>query len=204
MASGLLDVVNSVIGKVGDIPYSWTDLQEESRSRKGNLFQLVRMWNDQITRSKNGSGYSFEAPACFIELRNMDNDLFLSGVSYSEPVFRFHIVDLELDAGNDTDMDQNLTVIGYRDAVKQAIAGFQPPQCSTLFAINEEMDYTHDDVYHYILDMKCGFTDTKGSVLDPDQTVIIFKEAPTNGEVNIGFGDAPSGVDPLTLEITPT
>lgn len=203
MASGLLDVVNSVIGAAAGIPYTWDELQLADRSRKDKLFQLVRMWNDQINRSKNGSGYSFEAPACFIEIRDMSNTMLLDGVSLAEYVFRFHIVAEELDAGDDTNMDQNLSVIGYRDAVKQTIVGFQPPQCSTLFTINEEQDYAHDDVYHYILDFKCSFTDTKGSNLDPDQTKVIRKDNIPQ-EINLGFGNPPVGVDPLILEITPS
>lgn len=201
--SGLTNVVNVVLTQIANVPFDWSNVQAAEKSRPTVAFQKVLMWNDQVTRALAGTGYSFESPACFLELRSMENTMFGSGVSYAEYIWRFHIVHMELDAGDEVGMDQNLNVISFRDAVKQALAGFQPPQCSTLFTVNEEQDYTHTDVYHYILDMKSGFIDTKGSPLDPDQTTVIFKTPPTNAEIDLGFGAAPAGVDPLTLEITP-
>jgi hypothetical protein len=202
--SGLTNAVNAVLTQIANVPFDWSTVPFSEKSYPNVVFQKVLMWNDQVNRSKEGKGYDFECPACFLELRNMKNDMFASGVSYSEYVWRFHIVDKEFDAGDEVGMDQNLTVIGFRDAVKQALAGFQPPQCTTLFAVNEEQDHTHTDIYHYILDLQSGFTDTKGSVLDPDQTTVIFKTPPTNAEIDLGFGDPPAGVDSLTLEIEPS
>jgi hypothetical protein len=203
MTSCLLDTVNAVIGAVGAIPYEWEDDALTDRNRKDNLFQLVSMWNDQVAREASGKNYSFAKPACFIELRNMGNDLLGSGISMHEPIFRLHIVDRMLDAGDEAGLDENLNVIHYRDAAKQAIAGFQPPNCSTLFTVNEEQDSQHDSVYHYILDFKCCFIDTKGTGLDPDQTTYIESTPPTNLELDSGFVDPGSSTptDPLTSYI---
>src|SRR6185503_7470398 len=162
--SGLKNAVNAVLTQIANVPFDWSAVLASEKSRPTVVFQKVLMWNDQVNRSKDGTGYTFECPACFLELRSMESDLFGSGVSYSDYIWRFHIVDMQLDAGDEVGMDQNLDVIGFRDAVKQALIGFQPLQCSTFFAVNEEQDYKHTDVYHYILDFKSGFTDTKGSV----------------------------------------
>ena len=179
MTSCLADAINSMLTAIGEIPYSWGSAATD-RSRPTKLFQLVRMWNDQVSRELNGTGYTFEKPACFLEIGNRENEMFLQGVNTANYVWRFHIIDAELDAGDEVNMDQNLTVIHFRDAVKQALCGFQPPNCSTLFPVNEEADYQHTDLYHYILDLKSLFTDTKGSPLDPDQTTVTFYTPPPN------------------------
>lgn len=198
MASGLTDAVNSVISAVGNIPYDWAS-QSIVHSRPNNMFQLVRLWNDQVRREKSGKGYVFEKPACFIELRNMANTSFLENTTMAEYIIRLHIVDMQLDNASGG-MDQNLQIITYRDGTKQAIAGFTPTNCSTLFTVDENQDTEHTDVYHYTLDFKTCFIDTKGSALDPDQSQFIEKDPPTNAELNIQFNtEAPI----LTLEITP-
>lgn len=200
--SGILDMVNSVLTALGDIPYNWGNLAIV-HSRPNNLFQLVAMWNDQVTRERTGGGYTFEKPACFLQLIPEKTETLLSNVSFQTYCLRLHIVDMELDSA-DGKLDQNLNVFTYRDLVKNYLVGFTPANSSTLFYTDERQDYTHDDVYHYQLDLKCGFTDLKGSVLDPDQPKVIYKDPPTDGELNIGFGNPPSGTDPQTLEITPT
>lgn len=183
MASGLKTAINDVLAGVRAIPYDW-DAASIQRSNPTLLFQCVRIWNDQVSREAKGGdngvmGYTFEKPACFVELINMGNSMLLDGVSTADYTWRFHIVDYELDDANGN-FDQNLNVITYRDMVKQAMAGFQPSQCSTLFPIDEAQDTTHTEVYHYTLDLRCLFQDTKGTGLDPDQTRYITKEPPTN------------------------
>jgi len=212
--SGLKTVAEDVLTAAANIPFDWTQVRDAEKSRPTVLFQSVHMWNDQINREKSGSGYSFEKPACFLQLMQMGNEMFASGVNCANYIFRFHIVDMRLNADGETSqdntgkyiptLDDNLDVITFRDAAKQALAGYQPPQCSTLFPVDENQDEAHDDVYHYTLDLKALFTDTKGSYLDPDQTTVEYVAPPTDGEINIGFGDAPAGTDPLTIEIEPT
>ena len=202
MASGLLDMVNSVLQQVGNIPFDWSTVAEATKSRPNNLFQLVRMWNNQVARQAQGTGYTFEAPACFLEIVNEDTSQFLDNVTFTDFQLKFHIVDMQLDAGDNEGMDQNLSVYGFRDFVKQYMVGFTPANCSTLFYIDEKRDYDHTDVYHYVVDCKCGFTDIKGSILDPDQTRVIYTTPPTALELTTGFSESgETPVDPLTSYI---
>jgi hypothetical protein len=177
--SAIVDTLNDILTAVGDIPYNWGQLSI-THSRPTKLFQLVAIWNDQVSREKTGEGYTFEKPACFVEMITESAESFIDGSSYDQKTFRFHIVDMELDAANGT-MDQNLNVFGYRDKVKQTMLGYTPVNCSTLFYTDEKQDYQHSDIYHYTVDTRGGFLDTQV------EHGIMYKEPPTNLELITGF-----------------
>lgn len=211
MASGLLDAINSVLHAAGAIPFDWGAVEGAEKSRPTKLFQLVAIWNDQVNREKNAAseekgGYIFEKPACFLEMIAEENETFLASVSWNNYKWRMHIIGEQLDAGDELGMDQNLTIFIGRDMVKQAFVGFAPPNCSAMFQCDEHQDFDHTQVYHYVLDFKSGFADTKGSYLDEDQTEYIYKDPNTNAELVIGFSDpiTEPPADPLKLEIIPT
>lgn len=215
MTSGITNVINDVLTKLRAIPYRWSSqgvvYGGPDKSRPNHLFQLVRVWNDQVKREANAGsegkgGYTFEKPACFVEMIPSESMQLTQNVTVTDYIFRLHIVDGQLDAGNEEDMDQNLTVMTYRDIANVYMVATNAPNCSTFFACDEKQDFDHGEVYHYIVDLKCCFTDTKGSALDPDQVQYIFKEPDTDAELVVGFQspitDTPL-TDPLTLEITP-
>lgn len=194
MASGLLLAVNSILGQIGEIPFAWNTVDGAEKSRPTYLFQLVRMWNNQVNRSKDGSGYAFEAPACFVEMLPEQALQMAENVTVTDMCWRLHIVDVELNTVDEDNMDQNLSVIRCRDLVKQYMVGFQPEQCSTMFCENERQDFDHSDMYHYTVDMKCCFRDTKGSIEDPDQTKVIYSTPPTGLELDLSFTTDPEDV----------
>ena len=200
--SCILDAVNSILTQIGSIPFEWSAVPGAEKSRPTLLFQLVRMWNNQIKRAEDGLGYSFEKPACFIELRQGETEQLLDNVTITDLTWRLHIVDFELDAGDETNMDQNLTVFAFRDLVVQYMNEFTPTNCSTTFKVAEEQDYDHTELYHYTVDMKCLLTDTKGSWLDPDQVQVEFTGPNTNAEVDLSFTD--NDTPYLDLEVIPT
>ena len=207
--SCLKDAITSILTQMGTIPFDWSTVQGSEKSKPTKLFQLVRIWNDQVRREADGkqmdgvSGYVFEKPACFLEMVPEASMHFTDNVTFTDICWKMHIVDYELDAGDDENMDQNLNVFGHRDLLVQYMAAFAPTNCSTMFKTDERQDYEHTGVYHYIVDMKSGLTDTKASVLDPDQVRVIYKQPPTNLELNTGFtsGDTPP-VDPHTSYIS--
>lgn len=185
--SGILNMVNSTLAAMGNIPLDWSVIDGAEKSRPTLLFQLVRMWNDQIKQEKSGNGYLFEKPAAFLQLLPGTSSQVGDNISMTDYIFRVHVVDMQLDAGDGLGMDQNLAVYSYRDLVVQAIAGFQPVNCSTLFIVDEQPDYEHDNVFHYTIDFKGNFTDTKGSDQDPDQTKYIYKAPDTEAEITAEF-----------------
>ncbi len=208
MASCLTDAMNSVLTQARVIPFVWSAVPGAEKSKPTKLFQHVAKWNNQVAREQDGkqdegvSGYLFEKPACFVEWLPEPAQQFLDNVTYRDCTWRLHIVDYQLDAGDDETMDQNMQVDQYRDLAVQYMTGFQPENCSTMFQVDEKPDYDHTGIYHYTVDMKTGFTDTKGSILDPNQVRVIYKQPPTNLELISGFseGDEPP-VDPHTSYI---
>lgn len=125
------------------------------------------VWNNQLDRLLTGEGVSFETPAIFVELIYEPSKLLGVAVTQSGVIWRVHIVYTQLDAGDGT-LDQNLDVFDTRDSIKVALSRYQPGNCTPLRFVGGELDYNHNNVYHYVMDFGCTIIDTKGSPLDPD------------------------------------
>lgn len=192
MASPITAAITTTLTAIKAIPYSWAAVTGAEKVNPTLLFQKVLMWNDQVKRAKEGKGYLFQSPACFLEYVPENTTQLLENVTLTDVCWKLHIVDMRLNELDETNLDQNLEVLKYRDLVKQYMVGFQPDNCSTLYFKDERQDYEHSDVYHYIVDLKSCFTDDKGGILDPDQVRYVFKEPPTNLELNTEFDDSVS------------
>lgn len=202
MASPITAAISTTLTEVKAIPYVWADVTGAEKVAPTLLFQKVLVWNDQVKRMKEGKGYFFSSPACFVEFVPEATTQLLENVTMTEVCWRFHIVDMRLNELDETGMDENLEVFKYRDLVKQYMVGFQPDNCSTMYFKDERQDYEHTDVYHYIVECRTCFTDDKGSILDPDQVRYIFKSPPTNLEMITEFDDGINPpVDPVTSYI---
>lgn len=132
-------------------------------------FSFIAVWNDHVNRLIDGSGYTYACPAAFLELETLEVYNLNAGITHTDYIIRIHIVHQELDAADGT-LDQNLNVFDYRDAVKVALTGLKPENFTNLMWYNEFQDYEHSNLYHYIVEFKGGFIDTKGSPYDPDST----------------------------------
>ena len=195
MVSSILDAINSLKAQILAIDWDWSTIPDAQRNRADKLFQKVLVFNDQISRMNNNKGYLVNTPALFIEMEIQSTDELTMGVTYSQVCWKFHLVHRQLDAGNDIDMDENLLVYEYRDALRTALMEFQPESCSTLAYEGEQQDYDHGNLYHYVINYKCGFKDIKGSVYDPDQKKYIYTTPPTNLELQTGFWDGETPPD---------
>ena len=127
------------------------------------------VWNNQLDLILTGEGVSFDMPAIFPELIFNPSILLGTGISQSSVLWRLHILHQQLDAGDGT-LDQNLDIDDLRDLVKVTFTRYQPKNCTPLAYVGDEPDYSHNNVYHHIIDFTCTFIDTKGSPLDPDST----------------------------------
>lgn len=156
MASALKTAISEIIVK----------LQSVQSGSNGPLFQLVAVHNNQIERGFTGEGYNFPMPACFIEYKPEKNETYGMGVTWCNMHWKIHIAHQQLDAGDGT-MDQNLDVIDVRDKVMTAMmVKFRPSNCGNMFLVDEDQDTNHTNLYHYVIEFKCGFLDTKGSPFD--------------------------------------
>jgi hypothetical protein len=152
-----------------------------SKLATNTSFQFVRVWNRQIRMLYDGETYSYPLPACFVEVINpAQYEQMGLGYTQSEITFRIHIAQEYYDAQDGT-FEQNYTIFDLRDEVIALLTYYEPTACSGLQKTNEEQDYEHTQLYHYMVDFKCSFIDSKG-----DQTVNdIDKQPPTGLELDI-------------------
>lgn len=131
----------------------------------GSTIQFVQMWNNQLESLKakdteQNIMYSFSLPALFIEFLNLETLQLGNGNQvYDNLLVRIHILHRLEDAGDGT-LEQNLAVLALRDAVQIALQNFRPAGASEFIRQKQEMDYHHNNVYHYIMDYGCTYVDT--------------------------------------------
>lgn len=183
MATSLLNnAIQSVLTQLMAIPYTWPPLMPNELTADmplpTKLFQWGEIWNNQVRQWAEGKGFPNSKPCTFVETR-LGRSMKMGGgmTLFPDCVFRVHIVDWQIDAGNGN-VGQNTEIFNWRDLVKTNMQQFFPLQCSALTEAGEEQDYEHNDIYHYCIDFKCSFTDLKGGQYDPDQTKIIGVDPP--------------------------
>jgi hypothetical protein len=154
----------------------------------GDTIQFVQLWNNQLEslKAKDTEAnimYSFSLPAFFIEFLYLETEQLGNGIQlYENLVVRIHILHRQEDAGDGT-MEQNLAVFALRDAVQLALQNFRTPGASEFIRQKQEMDYNHNNVYHYILDYGCTYIDT-------------ITNQPLNGISKIATPDIVTSYDP--------
>lgn len=121
------------------------------------VFSNVEIYNSQIDRVRLGK-IAINYPSLYIEIKNQNPINLGRRLNRMDLAIRFHIVMVELDAGNGS-MDQNLSVFKLRDLVNTTYVNFTPTDCSTISNLVEYQDYKHTNLYHYIISMKCHWTD---------------------------------------------
>jgi hypothetical protein len=132
---------------------------------EGTAIQSVQLWNNQLDSLKGADtetniNYSFSLPALFIEFLNLDTEQLGNGNQvYASLMVRIHILHRQEDAGDGT-MEQNLSVLTLRDPVQLALQNFRPSGASEFIRQKQQMDYNHNNVYHYVMDYGCTFIDT--------------------------------------------
>lgn len=134
------------------------------------VFENVDIFNDQIDRMQDDSGYSFMYPAVFVELDKLENERLGSGYNAVECDYIIHLMDERLDAGNGK-LDRNIEVFGYRDLIVRNLDMFRPTQAGNLVYIGGEQDYSHNNIYHYILKFRAKLVDdTANNLIQSDGT----------------------------------
>jgi hypothetical protein len=151
----------------------------------------VRVWNNQIAYFKEGKMEAWPMPAFFVEVVNSPTYEIL-GQQYrsTDLSFRVHIVHEFYDAVDGT-MEQDLIVFDLRDKIVANLTALKLTGCGPLESMSETQDYEHDNVYHYVVDFVCNFTDTIGSKYDANHPqAYIFKTPPTDQEADITIAAA--------------
>lgn len=126
-----------------------------------DTFKNVAVYNQQVERMIRGSGYSFETPALFVEVNEENEEALGDGITASDLMIKFHIVMEQLDS-SDGNLDQNMDIFQYRNAIKSSFSMFKLAQGGIFNWLNEDEDYDHGNIYHYILGYKCYYIDFTG------------------------------------------
>ena len=144
----------------------------------GNTVNLYcRVWNNQIRYEEDGTLYSFPRPAAFVEI--VSPAVFETlGQGYQSCDINFRIHLTHENYNNEGTFEQDLLIFDLRDSVKALLTAYRPTNCGPLNVIAEQQDYEHTNVYHYVADFVCNFTDTKGSKLDADHPEAYVESIP--------------------------
>lgn len=122
------------------------------------IFKTVAIYNQQVQRMLRGTGYSFELPALFFEVNEDNYETHGSEITASDMIVNFHIVMQELDS-SDGNLDQNLSIFYLRNKVKQWFSLYKVDNGGTFQWLNEDEDYNHNNIYHYITKYKFYYID---------------------------------------------
>ena len=172
--SGIKQPIQDVIARLKTI---------QVRSAEGyDVALFSRLWNNQIERQDDGSGYVFPRPAAFVEVVNAATyEVIGLGFRTADLAFRIHLVH---DYYNGDDFEQDLIIFDLRDKILLSLSQYCPTACTPMNCIREEMEYDHDNTVHYILDFVTGFVDSKGSDYDEEKGMYT-EETNTDLEPNL-------------------
>ena len=141
----------------------------------------VRIWNNQIQYLLEGQLSVFPMPAFFVEVVNNPTYQILGQQNRSADLsFRVHIAHEFYDAQDGT-FEQDLIVFDLRDQVIANLTAFKLTGCGPLEAMSEAQDYEHKNVYHYVIDFICNFTDDIGSRYNANNPNAYIYTTPVTG-----------------------
>lgn len=124
-------------------------------------FNTIAIYAEQPRRMMRGNGYSFLTPACFVEINESNYETVGDGITTSDCDIKFHIIMEQLDGNNGT-LDQNLDIFTLRNNIKSAFSLFKLNQGGFFQWKDEDEDYCHSNIYHYILSYKAFNVDFEG------------------------------------------
>ena len=125
-------------------------------------FKRIDIWNQQLKYEKdNNSGYTFPTPAVFVEMKPTNSMLIGMGVNLIDYDIILHIVDTLYNSGSH--LDRNIKVFALRNAAKVRFQLYQPKMMGRLFFIKDQQDFTHNNVYHYVITFRGALLDTWGN-----------------------------------------
>lgn len=170
-----------------DILTQLTTLQVVNQS--GQTVPLyARIFNNQVEYEAQGKGVAFPKPAAFVEIVTPATyQVIGQGYRDSDLSIRIHLVHEFMDAADGT-FDQDLAIFDLRDQILVLLTKFTPAGCGPMNCMVESQSYTHTQIYEYILDFVCNFTDSKGSPLDPARTVYTPSIPPLDVDIEVTTG----------------
>ena len=155
----------------------------EILARLSTLY-FARVWNNQLEKIIEGTLEYQVLPAVYLEVVPSAYNLLGVGYTTSDITFKIHIIHEFYDAQDGT-FEQDLLVFDIRDKIIGLLSGFQPLYCGWMTKVNEEQDYNHPNVYHYVLDFVANYIDDSGSPNRPSSDAFTPSIPPLQLEVDI-------------------
>lgn len=145
-----------------------------------------RVWNNQVEYEQTGQLQPFPKPAAFVEvLNNATYEEIGKGFASCDVVFRIHLVHEYYNL--DGTMEQDMAIFDLRDKLISHLNHYKPTACGLLVRMAEAQQYDHPNVYEYLVDFGCNFTDSKGSEYDQQAGKYVEKEPPTALELDVQY-----------------
>lgn len=156
------------------------------------VFNSVAVFNNQFEQLERGEVEALPLPCCLVEMVTPISWVPIGAkLKQADVTWRIHIGMEQLDAGDGT-MEQNLDVFDQlRDPVIAGLTGFKPAGCGQLFTIDDNPDYRHTNLYHFVVSFKCGCIDSKGSPYDPASPKYTQTTPPLELEVDSSISSDP-------------
>lgn len=143
--------------------------------------QTVAVWNNQYEQAQEGTDNIF-FPSIYLERVFEPAVPMLMGVKQVDFLLNVHILHNQIDAGDGT-LSQNLDVFELRDKVVRAFDKFKATGCGVLQYATEQEDFTHNNIYHYIVTFKAAMVDTTGTLWDNENGKWTEKDPPFDLEI---------------------
>jgi hypothetical protein len=153
---GISETISDILTRLATVSVTTPD---------GNTATMyARVFNNQIERKKDGTGYVYQTPACFVETQLSEGEPIGQGVTSYDVRFRI-LVEIE-NLNTEGDQDEALQIFAVKDLVHRKMNGYKPANCSPLYRSSEEFDHNHDNVYLCVMEYSGTFIDVTGSMYD--------------------------------------
>jgi hypothetical protein len=169
--AGIKQPIQDILARLAAIPVINGD------NNQAPLYSNI--WNNQVKDMKIKEGaktYAFPLPAAFLEiLTPVKFEAMGLGLRSADLGIRIHLVHEFYNTDGTQELD--LTIFDLRDAIlatDNGLSFYCPSSCGPMVCVSEEQDYDHSNVYHYILDFACNFTDSKGSAFDSTTPIVPY------------------------------
>lgn len=117
----------------------------------------ARVWNNQVDYIRSGQLQVFQTPAVYVEFVMGEGGNIGQNYNGNEVVLRFHLVHNHYNT--EGSFEQDLLIFDLRDLVCALLNRYKCIHLSPLQKLTEQQDFSHDNIYHYIIDYSTHFVD---------------------------------------------
>lgn len=126
------------------------------------------LWNNQPTRRQEGTGYTYTAPVCFVELEFSNGASIGGGATAYDVMVRVLFENAVYNT--EGSLDEDFSTIEAQDKIHFVLNNFQPEGCSPLQRSGMTIDVEHGNSPMFVMQYATHWIDVTGSIYDPNNT----------------------------------